>query len=227
MKKDLLILHGALGSIAQFNALKAKLSSHFNVYGFTFSGHGGVARQAEFSVPQFVQELNTYIKANALEKPAIFGYSMGGYVALRASAEGLEFSAIVTLGTKLHWSPEGAAVEIQQLQPDLIEEKVPAFAAQQAALHAPLDWKTVMRDTADLMIALGNKPLLDTTQFARISCPVHCLRGDKDRMVGPGECAWAVAHIPDARYTELTDTPHPIERVDSTLLCAELLKILN
>lgn len=40
-KADLLLLHGALGSQAQFESLKKDLAPYFRVHVFNFSGHGG------------------------------------------------------------------------------------------------------------------------------------------------------------------------------------------
>lgn len=227
MKKDLLILHGALGAISQFEALKAELSTHYTVHGLTFSGHGGKPAHHAFGIEQFAGELNDFIEEFGLHEAPIFGYSMGGYVALYAASQGLRTKGIVTLGTKMHWTPEGAAKEIAQLQPALIEEKVPAFAAQQAALHAPLDWKAVMQATASMMRDLGNTPLLTGESLASVTCPVYCLRGDQDRMVSAEETRWAVAHLSKASYTELPDTPHPIEKVQAVNLARVIRSYLQ
>lgn len=223
MKKNLLILHGALGAIQQFDALAAELRSHFTVHGLTFSGHGGISSNGTFGIRQFAEELKNYISENALTEVSVFGYSMGGYVAMFAASEGLELERIFTLGTKLDWTPEGAAKEITQLQPDVIEEKVPAFATHQAKLHTPLNWKSVMRDTAQLMIDLGNEPLLTETVLARVKCPVICLRGELDRMVTAAETQWAVQHLPQGIYRELPGVPHPIEKVDPIFLSRTML----
>ena len=227
MKRDILILHGALGAIGQFEALKSELDNHFTVHGLTFSGHGGIPESEKFGIRQFADELRQFLDENRLQKPIIFAYSMGGYVALYAASEGMDAETIITLGTKMHWSPEGATREISLLQPDIIEEKVPAFAAQQASLHAPLDWKKVMQRTAGMMIELGNEPILSEERLARVECPVYCLRGDQDKMVNREETHWAVDHLPQATYIELSDTQHPIERVNPKILAHIIISCLK
>ena len=86
----------------------------------------------------------------------LFGYSMGGFIALLSAANGnKKIHSITTLGTKMKWSPRIAENEVKQLNPELIEEKVPAFAKSLEERHGD-HWKDLMRRTADYMVLLGN-----------------------------------------------------------------------
>jgi esterase/lipase len=128
--KQLLVLHGALGAQQQFEELKTLLESQFTVHTLNFEGHGGRTSNAPFSMDLFVENVRDYLQENNLSSCSVFGYSMGGYVALKFAAKFPgTVNEIVTLGTKFGWSPEIALKETAMLNPEKIEEKVPKFAA--------------------------------------------------------------------------------------------------
>ena len=99
MKTKLLLLHGALGSRQQFEPWKKILADSFEVFDFNFSGHGGYLIDGPFSIDQFVQDTMAIINENDLDSPNIFGYSMGGYVALKLAHDFPgSVNRIITLG---------------------------------------------------------------------------------------------------------------------------------
>ncbi len=219
MKKDLILLHGALGAKTQFKTLKQVLEKEFNVYDFNFSGHGGSSCPEEFSMDLFSNNLKGFILSNQLYQPDIFGYSMGGYVTLNLVKSSPELvGKIMTLASKLSWSPEIAKKEIKLLNPDIIAEKVPAFAQQLKERHHPEDWKTVLDKTAKLMHGLGNGSALQLNDFKTISNKVLMLIGDKDVMVTVEETKNVADVIPNAELRILEGIQHPIEKVDIDLL---------
>jgi pimeloyl-ACP methyl ester carboxylesterase len=80
--QHLILLHGALGHANQLHPL-ADLLKTYHVHTLNFSGHGGTPMSnASFSIPLFAEEVRQYIRQNNLGNVAIFGYSMGGYVAM-------------------------------------------------------------------------------------------------------------------------------------------------
>lgn len=136
MKPALLLLHGALGAKSQLEPLKKIIENDFEIHLLNFEGHGDKNSNNDFSIELFAKNLLDFLNENNVEKVNIFGYSMGGYVALQlATQHPKRFEKIVTLGTKFKWSPEEAAKETRMLNPEKIEEKVPAFANYLNQLH--------------------------------------------------------------------------------------------
>ena len=81
--KDIILLHGAIGATDQLLPLSKSLAAKgFKVHCLCFSGHGTLAFNELFSIEQFAAELYQFIIEKNLLEPDIFGYSMGGYVAL-------------------------------------------------------------------------------------------------------------------------------------------------
>lgn len=216
-KKDLIILHGALGSRIQFEELARQLSADFNCHLLDFDGHGSGTDVSEISIELCSRNLIDFVSHHELDKPLVFGYSMGGYVALLAEAEnpGL-FHSIITLGTKFDWSVEIAEHEIKLLNPEKIEEKLPKFAAYLATVHASKNWKNVMIQTHGLMRKLGRNPLLTDAFLQSINIPVIVCLGSNDNMVTQEETEKVCTRIKTARFRLLDGIPHPIHMIDSS-----------
>lgn len=228
MKPKLILLHGALGSKRYFEKLKSELSQHCEVYDLDFSGHGEHQFEGDFSIDLFSTNLIDFLKDNGLEKMNVFGYSMGGYVAITAA--GLfpnSFDKIITYGTKFNWSPEIATHEVKMLNPEKIEEKVPKFAKSLAKLHGPNDWKDVMHKTGELMLSLGNGSGLKSKDLKEVNHAVTIGWGSADKMVSELESKNVVDQLPNGKFAEIENQPHPIEMVDVDVLVAYILDHLG
>lgn len=226
--KTILLLHGALGAASVMEPLAERLYSvGFDAQLLNFSGHGGSPFAEDFGIEQFTTEVLGFLDKNGIEKVDIFGYSMGGYVALYlASLHPERVGRIVTLATKFDWTPEGAEREVRMLDPEKIEAKVPAFAAQLRERHAPNDWKELLRKTAGMMLELGQRPLLSTDVLSKIKQPTLVCLGDSDQMVSQEETKHAAAALPHGHLQILEQTPHPFEKVDTAAFASILASFL-
>lgn len=221
--QHLLLLHGAIGAKEQFNDLAQKLESKFTVHTMNFSGHGGAVMPDSFSIKGFAKDVAEYLAAKNIQTIKIFGYSMGGYVALYLAKEHPQLiDGIFTLATKFDWSPEIAAKETKMLDAEKIAEKVPAFANVLEKRHYPNDWKTVMSETAKMMVEMGNNNPLSIEDFSNIKIPVRISIGDKDAMVTLEETIAIYRQLPNATLTVFPNTQHPIEKVDVEELATAL-----
>jgi pimeloyl-ACP methyl ester carboxylesterase len=124
---------------------------------------------------------------------------MGGYVALHlAAAHAARIASVATLGTKVVWDPALAAREAARLDPAVIRARVPRFADTLAERHAGAGgWEGVLARTADVLRALGERPLLAPERLA-----------------------------PAGELLVLPRTPHPRERVDVARLAGAVLELL-
>jgi esterase/lipase len=222
--KNIILLHGAIGAADQLeplaNALKEK---QFKVHCFSFSGHGNTPFQNAFSIEQFASELAQFIKDHQLEQAAVFGYSMGGYVALHlAKTKPGLLGNIITLGTKFAWSPEIAQKEVKMLDANTISEKVPKFAETLKNRHGG-DWETLLQKTADMMLGLGNDPALKESDFTAIENKVLIGLADHDTMVTMDETVTVFKQLKQGNMYVLPGSKHPIETINVKLL-SEILE---
>ena len=228
MKPPLLILHGAIGASIQLKAVAESLSDYYTIHLPDLPGHGGSALAEEpFSIQLFATAVRSYIEEHQLQHLTIFGYSMGGYVAMYLAKDYPQFvDRIITLGTKFHWDEPTATKEIKMLNPELIATKVPAFAAVLEALHAPNDWKEILQRTADMMEEMGRDNPLKPSDYAAIKTNCLIMLGDRDKMVTFEETLSVYKQLPDAQMAVLPGTPHIIDQVNPSLI-AYLIKNIS
>lgn len=223
--KKLLLLHGAIGAASQFDRLKEELKDRFEIFTMNFSGHGGEVMPEKFSIELFAEDVLNFFEKNNLENIDVFGYSMGGYVALYiASLHKNKINRIFTTATKFDWNEESSVKESKMLNPAKIEEKIPAFAKSLEKRHTPQDWKVVLNKTAEMMIDLGKKPVLSDDVLDKIENEVLISVGDKDTMVSLEETANAAGKLKNGKLFIFADTEHPIEKVDVKKLSEEINK---
>jgi pimeloyl-ACP methyl ester carboxylesterase len=225
--KKIILLHGALGAKTELLPLMDLLSQQFQVYCVEFQGHGQTPIQTGFSIPDFAVQLKKFVEHNACQGAAVFGYSMGGYVALYLASQYPNLlGEIITLGTKFNWTPDAADKEVKMLNPEKIEEKVPKFAAYLASLHGADNWKTQMQNTAQLMLDLcANDDLAPFFSIITNRCFIGL--GELDEMVTLEETRHAINQIPNAQFFSMEKTMHPIVKVDLKLLSEKLSEILE
>ena len=222
MKDHILLLHGALGCSKQLAPLEQLLSPHYTVHCLNFEGHGGDVITNDFSIDLFANNVLNYLKEQQIDSCHIFGYSMGGYVALHlVNHYDVTIKSIITLGTKFNWSPEISAKEVKMLNPDKIAEKVPKFAGYLQQLHQE-QWKNVVLQTAKLMHDLGNESKLNDEEFESIKTNTLIGIGNKDVMVSLEESKHVSQLLPHAQLKVYENFEHPIERVDIAHVANEI-----
>lgn len=220
--KHLICLHGALGSAAQLQAALESLKPHVQLHFFDFPGHGTRANEA-LTIDACVDALKSFILQNNLAGTTLLGYSMGGYVALLFAKRYPELCGqIITLGTKLAWNSHFAAEEIEKLNPEILAEKVPNYAAALEQWHGA-NWKQVVRATAEMMQYLGANPHFSDDVYQTIQHPVLLCLADADTMVTREETINAAWMLPNGEFAEIANSGHPVEKVD----LGELARILS
>ena len=217
MEKHLLLLHGALADESQIYPLRDLLSADAVVHVLTFSGHGkNRGGEVPFAMVDFSNEIIEYVKSTGVRLD-VFGYSMGGYAALCAAGKSDTLGKIITLGTKFDWNPSTAAREIQFLNPDIMQEKIPHFAEHLQKLHGE-EWKNVVLKTAEMMVELGKSAPLDAKALSQIKNEVMILVGDQDNTAGVEASRKAAMLLPNSSFFVLDKTQHPLEKTNPVAL---------
>ena len=195
------------------------LKEDFKTYSMNFEGHGGELTEKALTMDLFAENLIDFCSKHEIESTHIFGYSMGGYVALNATKKKPSLiKTIVTLGTKFSWSPEIAAKETKLLNPEKIEEKIPKYAGYLASLHGEAGWKKLMLQTAELMNGLGNGLAFREKEFSSITHKVFLGHGELDQMVTAEETKDVQGYLQNAEFYSIPNTEHPIVKVDKEIL---------
>lgn len=227
--QHLLLLHGAIGSMDQFENLKKQLSHSFKVHCINFSGHGGnKIDNTAFSIKLFSEDVLEYLQVNNIEKINIFGYSMGGYVGMYLAKQHPEkIDKLITLATKFYWDETVAEKETKMLDAEKIEIKLPDFANTLKERHQPQNWKLVLQKTAGMLSEMGKVNSLKPEDYMVIKTPVKLMIGDRDKMVTLNETLEVYHNLPAAQVSILPNTAHPIEGVDAARLGYEIKDFLK
>lgn len=216
-----ILLHGALGSSAQFDPLLAQAPQHPHVFALDFPGHKMRPASEPFSLPLFAASILDFMQERNEAQTDIFGYSMGGYVALWLAWQHPEkVRRIVTYGTKLDWNPEVAAGMVRMFDPEKIEAKAPALAESLAKTHGKDQWKNLCHRTADFLRDLGDGHGLTREAFGEIRCPVTIGWGDLDNVVSLEESKRVSEWLPQGQLAVIPGGKHLIEQVDAAQLAA-------
>ncbi|MCF8237603.1 MAG: alpha/beta hydrolase [Saprospiraceae bacterium] len=220
MSQPLVLLHGALGSSEQMHAFADMLQGDFKVHTWDFPGHGGMAvPNAGYAMTELVEALESWLSTTFDVPVILFGYSMGGYAATVLACRRPELiSHIITLGTKWSWSPEIVAREVKLLDPNVIQEKVPALVTLLTDRHTPQEWTDILHATRRLLERLGQDPLIGPSDLEGCSVPVDVLWGTEDRMISREESEETARILPNGQFYTLEGQRHPFEQVDINML---------
>jgi pimeloyl-ACP methyl ester carboxylesterase len=227
-KQNLILLHGALGSSKSFEALIPHLSQHYKLIVPDLNWHGSRSKaDGGFKMQDLVNDLEDILEKEAVQSTNVFGFSMGGYVALSLVLKKPEyFQKIMTLGTKLDWKPEQAEKESKMLYPEKIQEKVPQFAQHLKSLHGG-NWDHLCKQTSEMMKGLGTRPIVTTENITSIDFPIRLCMGDQDHMVSLEETNAFYSALSQGEMQVFPKTPHPVEKVKAKLLAQSILEFLE
>ena len=168
--ESIILLHGAFGSSMKLQPLAIQLSKQYKVHVLDFSGHGSRPMPEEpFSIQLFMNDILNYMELHRLERVSLFGYSMGGYVAVYMALHHPEkINRIVTLATKYLWDEHTSAKMVQAMQPEQLMAQSPEFIKALEQEHVS-DWEDVVRHTIVLLQGLGEQVQIsmDSLRFKR------------------------------------------------------------
>lgn len=222
-KKKILFLHGALGAASNFKPLMELCSPQYECIAIDFPGHGNQQADRDYSIENFTDFLISTISRDFDSPVSVFGYSMGGYIALNALTRKAElFQKVMTLGTKFNWDEEEGRKQIAMLNTDKISEKIPHYAHYLAQLHPAHNWKDVVNSTCGLLEKLSANPPLQMAAFAEIEPPVCVGIGDRDNMVTPEETIAVYKQCKQGSMYIIPRMPHPIEKINTTLMLGNI-----
>jgi pimeloyl-ACP methyl ester carboxylesterase len=227
-KPPLLLLHGALGSVKTFDKLRSLLSENYNVYVYDFQGHGS---QSDYGKPLTMEGFSAqwidFMDANQLKSAHLFGYSLGGFVGMYLARHYPEkVLSLFTMGTKWDWTEVSAQKETAFLNPVKMQEKVPKFTTQLAAIHGETRWITTVNAVRDFMLASAKHPVFSEADYKSVQIPVMIGIGDRDVTANLDATINVYRALPNAQFFVAPNTPHPFERVDISLI-VKVLRIFH
>lgn len=230
LQHTFVFLHGALGTSQDLEPLMDILrEKKFQVQSLNFSGHGKESiLPNDFRIEHFARDLDTFITLNNIKNPVIFGYGIGGYVALyyQAFYESSHAAMICTYGTKFNWTEKSVQKELMYLDPNYIENKLPHIAELLTAKHGE-NWKQLVISTSHMMQNLEKLDGLRREDVEDISIPILFLLGDQDRVVTSEETTLTCSWIKGAKFKSISHSKHELERSNLKEIVDVILETLE
>jgi pimeloyl-ACP methyl ester carboxylesterase len=222
--KTIVFLHGALGAASQFDDIISSLPNNYNSIALDLPQHGMNTDEILPSIESYVDYVIQIIEAKGLQSISLFGYSMGGYIALLIAHRRPDMiEKVLTLATKFDWTHSDASKQLSMLNSTLMQEKVPKYANYLNSLHHTITWNRVVDNTYLVIEKLIAHVPINTKLLNQISIPCRLGVGDQDNMVSLNETTEAFKNIPKGSLYVLPSTIHPIEKANPQLIAQQCI----
>lgn len=219
-RPSLLLLHGAAGcTLFETAPLMRRLESAFHLVGVDLSGHGTSAFPAsdDLSLDLFAKDARLTLDALDLSSVHVFGFSLGGGVALRlAQRFPTRVDRLALFQTNVRWTQAQADQMRQRLDVDALQEEAPNQAARLRSrhehptrlLHCLRTFVERLPDTSDALAAT----------LPDISAPTLVGAVDRDPLFGSEAPLVLHQQLPNARLTILPGEHHSLTHAPLPLL---------
>lgn len=180
----LLLLHGGMGSIEDFNPICPALADRFHLIGLDSRGHGrSRCGDRALSYAQLCSDLEKVVSSLALQAYGIIGFSDGGITACRfASTRPAGLHSLATIGSSWEMSEQDGAYGLyRNMTPQLWKRFFPASVKLQQALQPESDWTAFAAQVFSMWCDLSEQGHPGKL-MKKIPFPFLAIRGEKDRL---------------------------------------------
>ena len=200
--KPVILLHGNGGSHNDLETTQRELAqAGYMVYALDSRGQGANPRLPEYHYKDMATDVYEFIKAKGLVKPAVFGFSDGGNIALQ-----LEVMYPGTLGAI---ATGGANIFVEGAL-------IPSFAAELLAEPS----------SEPLVIMMQNEPTMTVEDMQTIGCPSLIMSGEHD-LILPDHTRLIGENIPSGKAIVIPGEDHGSYICNSSKLTVLLLEFFE
>lgn len=211
----LLLLPGMLGSIkSQWRQFIKPLSQHYQLVLMDLRGHGRSQNKAgNLSTSILLEDIIGLLDHLQVEMLHCAGYSLGGYLGLLlAMNQSRRVQTLLMHATKFYWTEEAVAKIHQQLDPDMLAEKVPVYADQLVQEHGARQWRDLVRQSAALVTEIFENGVPERVMNS-VHIPVLVSVGDRDELVPVVEAQRFSRRFATGKLLVLPGVHHPLQTV--------------
>jgi pimeloyl-ACP methyl ester carboxylesterase len=223
------LLHGGNQSCHSWDLVSLHLSDRYHVFALDQRGHGDTewSKELDYSMAAMAADVLAFLEAERIERPIVFGHSMGGRVTLETMLEAPDAArAVVLVDVGPEMSPEGVKVvtdfivhniEFDDLEVflDNVVKYDPFRTREHIArtvkynLMQRVDGKYVSK--ADHRRRVGGAARqVSAEDFTGVSVPVLLIRGEKSEVLLPDAAERFVASLPNGRMVTVDNVGHNV-----------------
>lgn len=211
MPPTLVMLHGANGSGANLAPLADALRPFALVESPDLIGHGGRPLPGRLSVPEMAADGVAHLDRRGIGRAFVFGYSLGGYLALYLARHFPErVAGLCLLAVKYVFDPPTVQLWTYLANPERLRQPGDERPAELARRHHPQDWAAVLTLNQDLIQELGTHPPLTDADLRSLTQPALVLSSDRDQLVSMRETVALGKLLPNCRVGVFQGHAHPL-----------------
>jgi 3-oxoadipate enol-lactonase len=223
--KSIVFIHGFPFDLSIWSKIIPSLKKDFYCVSYNLRGVGkSGAKDGQFTMEIFVDDLEAIIKKIKLDKPIICGLSMGGYITLRAVERFEEkLGGLILCGTKPEADPNPAKLKraegIKRInqgdKKKYVTEFVKNCISEEFIKKNEKDFKEVLSHSLKInsvalkgcLLAMAGRT--DTTEYLdKIKIPVLVLCGEKDNLTPPFMMKEMTAKIKNSEFHVVPNSGH-------------------
>jgi pimeloyl-ACP methyl ester carboxylesterase len=199
-----------------------RLETQFHVIAVDLQGHGSSpATDTPISFATFTDDLLELLDALELQETSLFGFSMGGNVALDVARRAPNrIRSVAAHGANVTWTDERAADMQARLDADTLAKKSDRLVQHLSAHHD--DWDRLFRRMHDWVATLPEQTPDMQAMAEKVTVPTLISCVDRDGLFSLDETLTLHSLLPDARLEIFRGSHHalplaPLDRVAPTL----------
>lgn len=215
--KPLVLLHGGLGNLTDFNSILGGLDDQFRCIGIDFRGHGrSTLGSKPFTYKQYQDDVVRLLEHLGINSCAILGFSDGGIVAYRIAAQApVGVEKLVTVGAQFRLDEDDLVFEmLSGLTPEIWIDMFPESVDYYRSVNPDPDFSGLVQAIVAMWTDLSNTGYPNDT-IKEISAPTLIVRGDEDHLLSLSEAAelrgkiegGSLFNVPFSGHEVLKDTP--------------------
>lgn len=180
----LLLLHGGIGTIEDFNSLVPSLGAQFRVIGIDSRGHGrSTLGEAKLTYQRLEQDVVGILQHLGIEKTSVLGFSDGGIVGYRLMAsETVAVPKLITIGASCELKDDDSVREIYaRITGESWRAKFPASYELYQRLNPEADFDHFVAETVGMW--LDSSPSgYPAGRVDGLNGEILIMRGDDDHL---------------------------------------------
>ena len=212
----LVVLHAALGATQmEMRRLTRLWEKDFRVYALDFMAHGesDPFEGRELTMERFAENVRVLLDGTGIEKAHLFGYSLGGSVALVAAHRWPErFDRLAIHAHNVQWNDTERDLMIGVMQSALSDPES-FWSRRLAQTHGDDRWQDLVQRMISFTEAQPTAQL-DQDDMASITHPTLVSTGDSDRFFPLRHALNLHSTIPNGFLAILPGVDHPIQSAE-------------
>lgn len=227
--EPLVLLHGGLGSMADFNGIIGELSDRFRLVGIDFRGHGKSTLGSEsLTYMRYQADVEAVLDHIGVETYSLLGFSDGGIVGYRLAAEPpARVRILVTVGAQWRLKPDDPVLGmLRGVTPEIWREKFPDSVRYYEAVNPQPDFDRLVKAVVPLWLDAGPTGY-PGEMISGIKAPTLIVRGDDDRLQPLDETVELRRRIASSSFLNVPFAGHEVHKDAKTMFLLAVTEFFN